>query len=84
MMIMMTLVFGLIVLDIYNILNCVYQTIVDIYMINIYAYHCVVVCGIYICIFTSYKHICSTLQRVERRVCRALYNPGVKNVKREK
>ena len=41
MMIMMTLVFGLIVLDIYNILNCVYQTIVDIY--DKYIPYCVVV-----------------------------------------
>ena len=76
---MMTLVFGLIVLDIYNILNCVYQTIVDIY--DKYIPYCVVV---YIYAFLPLINTCSTLQRVERRVCRALYNPGVKNVKREK
>ena len=58
MMIMMTLVFGLIVLDIYNILNCVYQTIVDIY--DKYIPYCVVV---YIYAFLPLINTCSALIR---------------------
>ena len=76
MMIMMTLVFGLIVLDIYNILNCVYQTIVDIYMINIYHWW-------YIYAFLPLEHMYITTCG-EACICRTLYNPGVKNVKRKK